>query len=100
MNKDQMNPESLMMTHGYKPELSEGAVKCPVFQTSTFVFKTAEEGKAFFEIAYGLRDKEPKEELLNEEEVFFDGSYSYDSHESCEDIKNPQTQKNCFDTYL
>ena len=63
MNKNEMNPESLMMTHGYKPELSEGAVKCPVFQTSTFVFKTAEEGKAFFEIAYGLRDKEPKEEL-------------------------------------
>ena len=63
MNKNEMYPESLMMTHGYKPELSEGAVKCPVFQTSTFVFKTAEEGKAFFEIAYGLRDKEPKEEL-------------------------------------
>mgnify|MGYP001238594996 FL=1 len=57
------NPESHMMTHGYKPELSEGAVKCPIFQTSTFVFKTAEEGKSFFEIAYGLREKEPTEEL-------------------------------------
>ena len=56
------NPESHMMTHGYKPELSEGAVKCPIFQTSTFVFKTAEEGKSFFEIAYGLREKEPTEE--------------------------------------
>ena len=44
--------------------------------------------------------KQPKEELLNEEKVFFDGSDSYDSHESCEDIKNPQTQKNCFDSYL
>ena len=45
-------------------------------------------------------NKKPKEELLNEEKVFFDGSDSYDSHESCEDIKNPQTQKNCFDSYL
>ncbi|WP_025667795.1 cystathionine gamma-synthase family protein [Aquimarina megaterium] len=63
MKKHDFNPESLMMTHGYKPELSEGAIKCPIFQTSTFVFKTAEEGKAFFELAYGLREKSPKEEL-------------------------------------
>lgn len=58
-----MRPESLMMTHGYKPELSEGAVKPPIFQTSTFAFKTAEEGKAFFEVAYGLREKGQNEEL-------------------------------------
>ncbi|MEW7292919.1 cystathionine gamma-synthase family protein [Aquimarina sp. 2304DJ70-9] len=63
MKNHDFNPESLMMTYGYKPELSEGAIKCPIFQTSTFVFKTAEEGKAFFELAYGLREKSPKEEL-------------------------------------
>ena len=57
-----MKPESLMMSYGYKPELSQGAVKCPIFQTSTFVFKNAEEGKAFFEVAYGLREKEEDEE--------------------------------------
>ncbi|MCP3928912.1 MAG: cystathionine gamma-synthase family protein [Bacteroidetes bacterium] len=56
-------PESLMMSYGYKPELSEGAIKCPIFQTSTFVFKNAEEGKAFFEIALGKREKREKEEL-------------------------------------
>lgn len=44
-----------MMTYGYKPEWSEGALKVPLFQTSTFVFRTAEEGKSFFEVAYGLR---------------------------------------------
>jgi methionine-gamma-lyase len=38
-------------------------VKCPIFQTSTFVFKNAEEGKAFFELAYGLREKRPAEEM-------------------------------------
>jgi methionine-gamma-lyase len=57
------HPESLMMSYGYKPELSEGAVKCPIFQTSTFVFKSAEEGKAFFQVAYGQREKRPNEEL-------------------------------------
>lgn len=58
-----MKPESLMMSYGYKPELSEGAIKCPIFQTSTFVFKSAEEGKAFFEVAYGLRKQNEGEEL-------------------------------------
>lgn len=59
----ELKPESLMMSYGYKPELSEGALKCPIFQTSTFVFKNAEDGKAFFEVAYGQREKGPNEEL-------------------------------------
>ena len=58
-----MKPESLMMSHGYKPELSQGAVKCPIFLTSTFVFSSAEEGKDFFELAYGHRQSKPNEEL-------------------------------------
>jgi methionine-gamma-lyase len=56
----QLHPESLMMSYGYQPELSEGAIKCPIFQTSTFVFSSAEEGKAFFELAYGLRKQGPQ----------------------------------------
>jgi methionine-gamma-lyase len=51
-----------MMSHGYDPRLSEGAIKCPIFQTSTFVFESAEAGKAFFQIAYGLRERGPGEE--------------------------------------
>lgn len=63
MSNHKMQPESLMMSYGYKPELSEGAVKCPIFQTSTFVFQKAEDGKAFFEVAYGLREKGESEEM-------------------------------------
>lgn len=63
MDKKKFAPESLMMSYGYKPELSEGALKCPIFQTSTFVFDNAEHGKSFFEVAYGLREQEPGEEL-------------------------------------
>jgi methionine-gamma-lyase len=63
MHKKNMSPESLMMSYGYKPELSQGAIKTPIFQTSTFVFQTAEEGKAFFEVAYGLREKGDEEEM-------------------------------------
>ncbi len=57
-----LHPETLMMGYGYNPHLSEGSVKCPIFQTSTFVFKSAEEGKAFFELAYGLREPHPAEQ--------------------------------------
>jgi methionine-gamma-lyase len=56
-------PETLMMGFGYDPTLSEGAIKAPLFQTSTFVFRSAEDGKRFFEVAYGLREKEPDEAL-------------------------------------
>jgi methionine-gamma-lyase len=58
-----LHPESLMMSYGYKPEWSEGSLKSPIFQTSTFVFQTAEEGKAFFEIAYGLREADEGEDV-------------------------------------
>lgn len=63
MKSHKFSPESKMMSHGYKPTLSEGSIKCPIFNTSTFVFKTAEEGKAFFEVAYGIREKEASEEM-------------------------------------
>jgi methionine-gamma-lyase len=56
-----LHPESLMMSYGYKPEWSEGAAKSPIFQTSTFVFRNAEEGKAFFEFSQGKREPGPGE---------------------------------------
>ncbi len=57
-----LSPETLMMGYGYDPFLSERSLKPPVFLTSTFVFRTAEDGKEFFELAYGLRKKRPNEE--------------------------------------
>lgn len=55
-NRNSARPESQMMSYAYKPELSEGAVKVPLFMNSSFCFPSAEEGKAYFELAYGLRD--------------------------------------------
>ena len=45
--------ETLALGLGYDAFLSEGAIKPPVFMTSTFKFKTAEEGKHFFDLVYG-----------------------------------------------
>jgi methionine-gamma-lyase len=57
-----LSPETLMTGYGYDPFLSERSLKPPVFQTSTFVFRSAQDGKEFFELAYGLRQKRPNEE--------------------------------------
>ncbi len=86
-----LHPESLMMGYGYDPQLSEGSVKIPIFQTSTFVFRSAEDGKAFFELAYGLRERGPAEEpgliysrINNPDlEVLEDRLALWDEAESC-----------------
>jgi methionine-gamma-lyase len=57
-----LKPESLMMGYGYDPQLSEGSIKCPNFQTSTFVFKSAEQGKDFFNVVSGRRPLEEGEQ--------------------------------------
>jgi methionine-gamma-lyase len=58
----ELHPETLMMGYGYDPHLSEGALKPPIFLTSTFAFKNAEAGKAFFEVQMGKRALAPEEE--------------------------------------
>jgi methionine-gamma-lyase len=50
-----LHPETQMLNYGFDPALSEGAVKPPVFLTSTFVFKNAEEGRDFFDFSSGRR---------------------------------------------
>jgi methionine-gamma-lyase len=50
-----LHPETQMLNYGYDPELSEGAVKPPVFLTSTFVFKSAEDGRDFFDYVSGRK---------------------------------------------
>lgn len=52
----ELHPETQMLNYGYDPALSEGAVKPPVFLTSTFVFNSAEEGKDFFDYVSGRRE--------------------------------------------
>ncbi|MDP3674807.1 MAG: cystathionine gamma-synthase family protein [Novosphingobium sp.] len=50
-----LKPATLMMGHGYDPQLSEGALKPPVFLTSTFAFESAAAGKRHFEGITGKR---------------------------------------------
>ena len=54
-----LRPETQMMGFGYDPRLSEGSLKPPVFLTSTFVFKSAQDGKDFFDYTSGRKEPPP-----------------------------------------
>lgn len=82
------SPQTVIFEKGYDPQRSEGAAVPPVFRTSTFVFKRAEEGKRAFEIAYGLRPRgagespaliytrvnNPNAEIVEDRAVAWDGA--------------------------
>jgi methionine-gamma-lyase len=57
-----LHPETMMLSYGYDPTLSEGSVKPPVFLTSTFVFRSAEDGRDFFDYTSGRREPPAKDE--------------------------------------
>jgi methionine-gamma-lyase len=62
IGEHELHPETQMMGYGYSPKLSEGALKPPIFHTSTFVFKNAQAGKDFFDFTSGRRTPGPGEE--------------------------------------
>ncbi len=81
----QLKPATLMMGHGYDPRLSEGALKPPIFLTSTFAFESAAAGKRHFEgitgkrpggadgLVYG-RFNGPDQEILEDRLAIWDGA--------------------------
>lgn len=84
-----LHPSTQMMSYGYEPSMSEGAVKPPVFLTSTFAFQSAEEGAAFFDIVAGRkpapeeggagglvysRFNHPNTEIVEDRLALFDGA--------------------------
>ncbi|MBX6368067.1 MAG: cystathionine gamma-synthase family protein [Rhodospirillales bacterium] len=63
LGKRMLRPETLMMGYGYAPGLSEGALKPPIFHTSTFVFESAQAGKDLFDLTSGRRKPKKGEEV-------------------------------------
>jgi methionine-gamma-lyase len=56
-------PQTRVLTAGYDPVLSEMAAKVPIFPTSTFLFKTAEDGERFFHLQNHPEDRGPNDDL-------------------------------------
>ncbi len=83
-----LKPETLAMSYGFDPKLSEGAIKPPIFQTSTFAFQSAAHGERYFNIASGraedsgdadwglayTRINNPNLEVLEDRLTLFDGT--------------------------
>ena len=80
-----LKPSTLMMGLGYDPKLSEGALKPPIFLTSTFAFPSAADGKRHFEGITGKRPggsdglvysrfNGPNQQILEERLAVWDGA--------------------------
>ena len=87
LGNHRLSPETLMLGYGYDPALSEGAVKPPVFLTSTFVFRSAEEGRDYFDVVAGRkpapeggaglvysRFNHPNSEIVEERLALYEGA--------------------------
>jgi methionine-gamma-lyase len=56
-------PQTRVLTAGYDPDLSEMSAKVPIFPTSTFLFKTAEDGERFFYLQNNPDKRTPGDDL-------------------------------------
>ena len=66
IGEHRLSPESLVISYGYDPHMSEGSIKPPIFMTSTFAFKSAADGEALFQAMAGKQaaDEDPREDLI------------------------------------
>jgi methionine-gamma-lyase len=60
-DRPRAKPETDSVSLGHEASEHQGSLKPPIYETSTFVFETAEQGKRFFEITYGLDEARPGE---------------------------------------
>lgn len=89
LDGEMLHPSTQMTAYGYDPALSEGAVKPPVFLTSTFVFESAEQGAEYFDVVAGRkpapdgmgagglvysRFNHPNTEIVEDRLALFDGA--------------------------
>lgn len=65
MSSDPKTPDidTALVSAGHDPSRHLGSVKPPIYETSVFAFRTAGEGKRFFEVTYGLDERLEDEEL-------------------------------------
>jgi len=63
-NQDKFSAESLVVAAGHDPSGVLNSLKNPIFQTSTFMFNTAEEGKEFFNNYTGAETLEERNKSL------------------------------------
>ena len=53
MSNRAVDPQTSSISAGHDPAGHRGALKAPLYETSTYVFRSAEEGRRYFEVVYG-----------------------------------------------
>ncbi len=61
MSHSHYKPDTQSITGGHDPAEHQGSLKPPIYETSTFVFETAEDAKSYFKSVYALDESAPKE---------------------------------------
>lgn len=56
-------PATRVLTAGYDPRFSEMSAKVPIFPTSTFLFKSAEDGERFFHLQFHPDERKEDEDF-------------------------------------
>ncbi len=57
------DPQTTSIGEGHEPAEHGGALKTPIYDSATFVFESAEEGKRYFQVVYQGAPLEPGEKL-------------------------------------
>lgn len=58
-----VDPQTAAVSAGHDPAAVLGSLKAPLFDTSTFVFGSAEEGRRYYEVVYGGAAPEAGEDI-------------------------------------
>lgn len=63
MGNRKVDPQTSSISAGNDPTRQQGALRAPLYESSTFVFRSAEEGRRYFEVVYGGAEPGPGEDI-------------------------------------
>lgn len=58
-----VDPETASVSAGHDPERHQGSLRTPLYETSTYVFRSAAEGRRYYEVVYGGDPPAPEEDI-------------------------------------
>ena len=72
-DKPGLHLETLAISHGYDPQSGHGAAKPPIYATSTFVYRSAQQAKDIHEAFFDGPESEGARRLAGEPQAYIYG---------------------------
>ena len=72
-DKTGLHLETLAISHGYDPQSGQGAAKPPIYATSTFVYRSAQQAKDIHEAFFDGEDTDGARRLAGEAQAYIYG---------------------------